>query len=69
MWSFLSFGCWMFFNYYKLFLALFANMLISWKQLYFWKACCSVFYAEIRPAFRPDLLLPTRKAILSSRPY
>ena len=25
MWSFLSFGCWMFFNYYKLFLALFAN--------------------------------------------
>ena len=25
MWSFLPFGCWMFFNYYKLFLALFAN--------------------------------------------
>ena len=25
MWSFLPFGCWMFVNYYKLFLALFAN--------------------------------------------
>ena len=25
MWSFLPFGCWIFFNYYKLFLALFAN--------------------------------------------
>ena len=25
MWSFLPFGCWKFFNYYKLFLALFEN--------------------------------------------
>ena len=69
MWSFLPFECWMFFNYYKLFLELFTNTVNFFETVVHLKACCSVFYAKMRPAFRPGLLLPTSKAILSSRPY
>ena len=45
------------------------TLLISWKQLHFLKACCKVFYTEMKPAFRPGLLFPSSKAILSSGPY
>ena len=43
------------------------TLLISWKQLYFLKACCSVFclfvfLADMRPAVRPGLQSPSRKA-------
>ena len=44
------------------------TLLISWKHLYFLKAYCTSSLAEMRPAFRPDLLFPTSMAILSSGP-
>ena len=56
-------------NVYKLFLQCLKILLISWKQLYFLEAFCSGFLADIKPDFRPGLLIPTSKAILSSGSY
>ena len=56
-------------NFYKLFLALFANTVNFLGTMVFLKACCSGFLADIIPAFRPCLVFPTSKAILSSGLY
>ena len=45
-------------NVYKLFLQCLKILLISWTQLYFLKACCSGFLADVRPAFRPGYYSP-----------
>ena len=37
MWSLLSFGCWIFFNFYKLFLSLFANTLNFLERIRFFE--------------------------------
>ena len=56
------------FNFYKLFPSLFANTVNFLETLHFLKVCCNVFQAEMKQVFRPGLLFPTSKAILSSRP-
>ena len=69
IWKFLPFGCWIFLIFINYSWHCLQTLLISWKQLYFLKACCSGFLADTRPAFRPGLLFPTSKAVLSSGPY
>ena len=56
-------------NFYKLFLALFANTVNFLETIVFLEAFCSGFLADIKPDFRPGLLIPTSKAILSSGSY
>ena len=55
-------------NFYKLFLALFANTVNFLETIVFIEGC-SGSLADIRPAFRPSLLFPTSKTVLSSGPY
>ena len=40
-----------FFNFYKLFLSLFANAVNFLETLHFLKACCKIFQAEMKQAF------------------
>ena len=56
-------------NFIKLFVALFADTVNFLKTIVFIEGCYSGFLADIRPAFRPGLLLPNSKAILSSGLY
>ena len=55
-------------NFYKLFMALFADTVNFLETIVFIEGC-SGSLADIRPAFRPGLLLPNSKAILSSGLY
>ena len=55
-------------NFKKLFMALFADTDNFLETIVFIEGC-SGSLADIRPAFRPGLLLPNSKAILSSGLY
>ena len=55
-------------NFIKLFVALFADTVNFLETIVFIEGC-SGSLADIRPAFRPGLLLPTSKTILSSGLY
>ena len=69
IWQFLPFGCWIFLIFINYSWHCLQTLLISWEQLYFLKACCSGLLTDIIPAFRPCLVFPTSKAILSSGLY
>lgn len=51
-------------NFNKLFVAWFADTVNFLKTIVFIEGCYSGFLADIRPAFRPGLLFPTRQYCL-----
>ena len=55
----------MFFNYYKLFLALFANIVNFLETFVFFEGLLFSFF-KLRQDFRPGLLFPTSMATHSS---